>query len=425
LISKAMLNNPYYSATIAGLFALSSFRITYAVVDSIPMLFSYALVIPCLLVCLFTIYNKKDNYAYLISALSIAFLAASYSGTIVIIGGFLAFYAVLLFLTKDRERLKNLGFLVLFSLPVLLLTLFFQQKIYWENTFPSAKDYDPYELSQRLPPLDKPFYMIIYIISMATAFFYFVKNKFKNVNLLKVFLLIINLGFLLFIPYYLLFHGLNHISTSDQLVRVNPVGLFGGLNYQKMSRLALLQPFFFIFFLGEFSLLIKNIWLKVLALFLVIAFCFFIRLEIPLYQWAAPEISTSFYNPTSINKPYTLLSDTRLVLNDQIWSKEIIDGLDYLKSQENQNNKVLVWDDRNWTEETITGWGSDYLAYKILQRKDLSIGFDNQNSNPLLNRGLSYIFVLYPSLDLLQNLNGNNLKLVWKENNTYIFKSGD
>jgi hypothetical protein len=382
-------------------------------------------VIPCLLLCLFTVYNKKDKYAYIISALSIAFLGASYSGTVVVIGGFLAFYAVLLFVTKDKERLKNLGFLILFSLPLLLLTLFFQHGIYWENTFPSVKDYDPYELSQTLPPLDKPFYMIIYIISMITATFYFIKNKFKNVNLLKVVLLIINLGFLLFIPYYLLFHGLNHISTSDQLVHVNPGGLFGGLNYQKMSRLALLQPFFFIFFLGEFSLLIKNIWFKVLALVLIIAFCFFIRLEIPLYQWAAPEISTSFYNQMVINKPYTFLSDIRLVLNDQIWSKEIIDGFNYLKIQENQNDKVLIWDNRNWTEETITGWGSDYLAYKLLQRKDLGIGFDNQNSNPLLNRGLSYVFVLYPSSNLLQNLKVNRFKLVWKENNSYIFKMGN
>jgi hypothetical protein len=426
LVSKVMLNNLYCSAVIAGLFAMSSFRISYAVVTSIPMLFSYTLVIPCILLCLLTIYNQKDKMAYLISALSIAFLAATYSGTVVVVGGFLAFYALLLFITRDRERLNNLGFLVLFSLPLLLFTLFFQQKIYWENTFPTAKDYDPYELSQRLPPLDQPFYMIIYVISMVASAFYFVKNKFKDVNLLKITLFVINLAFLLFIPYYLLFHNLNHIVLSSQLPHVNPNGLFGGLNYQKMSRLALLQPFFFIFFLGEFSLLIKNLKLKVLALVLIIACCFAVRLDLPLYDWAAPEIQSSFYNQAAIDKPYTQLSDVRLFMNDQIWSKDIIDGLNYLKSQEIQNNKVVVWDSRNWTEETISGWGSDYLGYKLLQRKDLNIKVDNINLDSigkLVNNHLSYILLIDPSPSDLQTLSSiNKVSRVWSEGNSYIFK---
>ncbi|MCL6096373.1 MAG: hypothetical protein M1444_01660 [Patescibacteria group bacterium] len=426
LISKAMLNNIYYSAVIAGLFAFSSFRLSYAMAASIPMLFSFALVVPSLLICLFTIYNKKDHYAYIISSVSIALLAASYAGTIFVFAGFFVLFAFLLVLKKDRERLINLLYLILFSLPLLFLTFLFQQQIYWENTFPTALDYDPYELSQRLPPLDKPVYMIIYSVSMILTLAYLIKNRAKsNGGLLKVFLFLINLGFLAFIPYDFLFHRLNNAFTSDQLVRVDPNGFFGGLNHQKISRLALLQPFFFIFFLGQFSVLIKKITIRIMAVVIVILLCLFIRFDLPLYPWIAPEILPSFYNPGAVGKPYTLLSDMRLVVNDQIWSKDIIDGLDYLRFQENRNDKVLVWDDRNWTEETIAGWSSGYLQYRVLKKKDLGISAENIDAGiiKLLSQQLSYIFVLYPTQDNLQVLrNTGNLAQVWNRNDVFIFK---
>lgn len=427
LLSKTISNNPYYSAIISGLFAFSSFRIALGVVASIPMLFSYTLVLPTLLVSLFTIDNKNSWFVYFLPSSAIALLAASYSGTIVLFIAFIILYSLLLFLIKDNHKLINLLYLLLFSTPFLLIILLSQHRIYWQNSFPTSIDYDPYELSQRLPPFDKPLYMLFYGVSIIVAGYYLIKRIFNDYkNLLKFYLFLLNLFFLSFIIYDWFFHLLNHAFSSEQLVNVNPDGFFGGLNHQKISRLALLQPFFFIFFLGEITLLIKKSFFQILSLIVIIAFCFFIRLEIPLYQWISPEVKSSFYNQGYENTPYTLLSHLRLFINDQIWEKEIFDALEYLQFQKSINEKILVWDDRDWTEETIAGWGSNYLKHKLLRRKDFNINNKQINSDLvrfLANQKLSFVFILYPTQENLQNLrNTASVSQIWNKGNIFIFK---
>lgn len=428
LLSKAMLNNDYVSAVIAGLFVFSSFRISYGAIASIPMLFSYTLVIPCLLLCLFTIYHTKSRWAYLIPAMGLSFLAASYSGIILFVFGLLLLYEGFLFLTKDTERLKNTLQLILWSLPLLTITFLMQKGIYWQNTFPTIRDYDPYELSQRILPLDKPLYMLVYFISICVLIFTLLKEKLtKKTNLLKVYILLINLGFLSFIVYDILFHRINGVTTSEQLITTNPDGFFGGLNHQKVARLALLQPFFFILLIGEFTLLIKNTLLKIGMLTVIIALFFFIRVDLPLYQPIAPEVASSFYNQTGTDKPYTLLSHTRLIVNDQIWSKDIIDGLNYLKDQEISDNTVLIWDERNWTEETITGWGSVYLKQKLLKTQDMNIQAKIMTpdvTQTLENSKIQYLLLLYPTEATLYSIINNTLpmQIVWQNGNVYVVK---
>lgn len=428
LLSKAMVNNPYTSAVIAGLFVFSSFRISYAAPASIPMLFSYTLVIPCLLICLFTIHHAKNYKSYFIAAFGLSFLAASYSGVILLVLGFLLFYCGLLFLNKDNEKIKNTFKLILWTLPFLAITFLYQKGIYWQNTFPTARDYDPYELSQRLLPIDQPIYMLIYGFSLLVLIITVVRGKLvKQTNFLKIYFLLINLGFLSFILYDILFHQINHITTSEQLINVNPDGFFGGLNHQKVARLALLQPFFFILLIGEFTVLIKNNLIKAGLLTGIISLFFFIRVNIPLYQPMAPEVASSLYNPTGINKSYTLLSDTRLLVNDQIWSQQIIDGLNYLKTQEIADNSIMVWDDRNWTEETITGWGSVYIKHKLLRTQNISLPskiLTAETKQILNNQGITYLLLLFPTEQNLNAVmtNGNLGQIMWNKNDTYIVK---
>jgi len=430
LLSKAMNNNNHYSAVIAGLFIVSSFRISYAAPTSIPMLFSYTLVLPCLLLCLFVIYNKSSKLAYVLSSIALALVAASYSGVIIFVFGLLLFYCFFLLLTRDTQRLKNILQLTLWSLPLLAITFLAQKGIYWQNTFPTARDYDPYELSQRVMPIDKPIYMLAYFFSLGVLFVMLIKNRLKQTNMVKIYLLLINLGFLSLIIYDLLFHRITGITTSDQLITADPNGFFGGLNHQKVSRLALLQPFFFILLVGEFSILIKNNLLKVSLLVITIALFFVIRIEIPKLQPLAPELASSFYNQKGSALPYTLLSDTRLIVNDQIWSKDIIDGLDVLSTQENIEQSILVWDDRNWTEETISGWGSVYLKQKLFKTQDLSL--TNKIVSPgalvyLADNGIRYILLLYPTESNLNELkkSGLPMQILWEGDNSYVVKLED
>ncbi|OGK14468.1 hypothetical protein A3A93_04365 [Candidatus Roizmanbacteria bacterium RIFCSPLOWO2_01_FULL_38_12] len=427
LISKLMQNDIYYSAVISGLFSLSSFRIAYAIPTSISMLYSYTIVLPCFLIVLLAIYNNKNKRAFILSSICFGLLVASYSGTIILFLAMIIVFSFFLLLKNDRKRLTNSFYVFLFASPFVIVTLFFQKFIYWQNTFPTAADFDPFELSQRLPPGDKPIYMILYIFSLLVTFYFIYKDRLeKKDDLLKIYLLVINLGFLLFIPYDLLFHYFNHVNTSEQLVHVNPDGIFGGLNHQKISRLSLLQPFFFIFFLGEFVILVKNNLYRISILLIAILACFFIRVDIPLYQWIAPEVAASFYNQKYTDKSYTLLSHLRLVVNDEIWSKEIINAFDYLRSQENRDDKVLVWDDRKWTEETITGWGSVYLKYRLLRRKDFDLDGDSITPDLvrlLSDQHLSYLLLLHPTENNLQVLvNSSSVSLIEKENEVYLFK---
>ena len=130
---------------------------------------------------------------------------------------------------------------------MLTITLLMQKGIYWQNTFPTARDYDPYELSQRVLPIDQPLYMLFYLLSLCVAIVALIKDK---LNTVKIYILLINLGFLALILYDILFHRMTGITTSEQLIAANPDGFFGGLNHQKVSRLAFLQPFFLYFARG-------------------------------------------------------------------------------------------------------------------------------------------------------------------------------
>ena len=429
LISKTLTGNFFYSATISGLFAISSFRIPYAAFTSIGTLYSYTLILPALLVCLLAIYQKKNAFVYIPSSISIALIAAACYGTIFIFIGLLLLLGLLLFWNKDKKEITNLIKLLLCVIPLLTLTFLFQNSIYWNITFNPLLYVDPGEPSQKLMPIDAPVYMIFYTISIIVTGRFILKDKFKEKrNLLKVYLFVINLGLLCLIPYDLLFHYINQIHASDQLATANRGGVFGTLNHMTVSRLALLQPFFFIFFLAEFSSLIKNNFIKILVAIIIIFLCFLIRMDLPLYQWIEPEIKASFYNSEDRNKSYTLISHMRLFVNERIWSKDTIDAFEYLKSRDLLSNNVLIWNgiDPFLSERTIAGWGSVYTKQKLLRRSDfntLTEHLDEYLIKLYSEKEIAYILILYPKNDNLQALKKTiSAGLVWKQNNIYIFK---
>ena len=87
---------------------------------------------------------------------------------------------------------------------------------------------------------------------------------------------------------------------------------------------------------------------------------------------------------------------------------------------------MLVWDDRKWTEETITGWGSVYLKYRLLRRKDFDLDGDSITPDLvrlLSDQHLSYLLLLHPTENNLQVLvNSSSVSLIEKENEVYLFK---
>jgi len=330
---------------------------------------------------------------FILPSICISILAVSYGGTVLLFFGILLILLILLFLFKQKEKGLNLTRLILFSLPLLIFCLFFLKRIYWQNTFPTIKDFDPYELSQRLLPLDQPLYMIVLVISVITYLYETIKRKIINQQtkeeIYRVFFFVLVILFFAPIGFYF---------------------IFSSLNFQKMMRLALVQPFLFIFFLGYAIYLLKKPW-RYILIAVILLFGLIIRPNLSFYQVVSPEVRESFYNQSDKNKSFTLLSHWRLILNDQIWSKDIFDGLTWLKNHQ-VKNKVLLWDERGWTEETVANWGSIYLRKKIIRPSELGIKnlqLDYYNLNLINNRGL-VVFLIAPSeksLDQYKSISGS------------------
>lgn len=402
LLIKSVTKDSLIAAILASLFGLSSFRLPFGIVSSIPMFFSYTLFWPSILIVLIAIHQYKNHYSYILPAIAISVVAASYSGTIFILAGFIAIYAIFLLLFKNRQAILKILSSMKLSLPLLFLTMFFQHKIYWRNTFPTAADFDPYELAQRLMPLDRSIYMGILTISIITSVILLLKSKHASkYTPLQYSIFIVSFILILFIPYDLIFHHLHGVGEMA-LVQVDPNGFFGGLNHQKVARLALLQPFFFIFL---FPFAFQRLRLKVIrypALVLFLLSNMILRLDNLGYNPIQPELYSSFYNQSGQNKKYTLLSDLRLITNNQIWSKDIIEALNYLNRLPTDKIKVFLWDSREWTEETIANWGSLLLKQRIYRRKDIpSISITPLLLDFLQQNKYNYLLLIQPESAVL------------------------
>lgn len=428
LLIKFISKDIYYSAIISGLFAMSSFRISYAAFTSITMLFAYSLFIPTLLLCLFAIYNKRSLIIYILPSFGLALLAASYYGGIFIFWAMLVFLGALAFFLGEKGLAKRLGELLFISLPFILFAFSTQKLSYWQNTFATIDFYDPYEPSQLLSPMDKPWYMFFYGISLLIAIYGFWKMKLKpRENLLKIYLLLINIGFLLLIPFDFLFHHLNNIYSSTQFELANRGGLFGALNHQKVSRLALLQPFFFIFFLADFGKLIKNRVGQISLVILIILGAFFIRINLPFYSGTTSEAKSLLYNPSNEGKMYTLISHLNPFVAEGLWSREIIEALDFLRFQSNIKGGILLWNegDPSLSERSLAGWGSIYARKRILYRFELpdpKEKISEELINNYVRQKVSYLLILYPTSDNSEALRKNShARLIWRSSSVFLY----
>ncbi|MFA5137010.1 MAG: hypothetical protein WC489_06515 [Patescibacteria group bacterium] len=372
LLIKTVWKDAYIAALFGGFFMLSSFRIPYAAVTSIPMLFSYSLVLPVLFFCFVSVKQGRHFIAHLIPSISIGLLAATYSGTWTVVIVLLFIYGCIVFITRNNKELYRVMMLFLVIIPILILVFLFQQKIYWQNTFATAVDFDPYELSQLIFPIDRDIYMLLYIAAFLT-YVRILCNKHVKLqqNVLLILFFIFNILVLFALPFDTLFHMIQRVFNEYSLIDVNPEGLFGGLNHQRVSRLALLQPFFFIFMFPVYAYFFKN---KILKYVLGLCLLFFIgisRYDIGLYNPFHFKIDT-LYDSRYEFIPYALISHNRLILPFGLWSQDIVDALDYLKKNTTINDTVMLSDNRQWSEESISGWGSVYIKNKIIRAVDLS-----------------------------------------------------
>lgn len=392
LLIKYLWGDTILAVLVSGLFMLSSFRIPFAASTSIPMLFAYALVIPTLVICFINISQSRGVLSYVFPMVAIAVLAVSYSGLWIGIFGILIFYLVILYFLRDRKKTKKTVQLIFISIPLLIFVLYFQKTIYWQNTFPTARDYDPYELSQFLFPVDKPEYMLFFAISLLVFIYKLVKRRemIRSYDSVAFVFLVANILLFFLLPFDAIFHALNHVFTHDSLIHVNPNGLFGGLNHQKVSRLALLQPFFFII---AFSAMFAQVKQNGLRYFLCIALLLTIGIS---------RLSFDIYNPIQFdslridndqfeNDPFVLLSHSRFITPYNLWTQDIMNGLVFLKTNEiYNNNTVLLFDSRVWSESSIAGWTSVYLKKKVIgfhgsSEKQVVDNFDGTtNSRPSL-----------------------------------------
>lgn len=422
LFLKVIYQDDTFSSIIAGLFGISTIRLALAIVASVPMFFGYSLLLPSFLILITSIYHYQGIKTAILPIISFILIAACYPGIIIFYVGLIFLLAVVLLLSNNYEKVKNLIGIVVLSLPFIIFSLFKQNNIYWANTFATpAKDFDPNELGPRILPLERPIFVFTYLFSIITSIFLLIKSGWIKAqkNWLRILFIIINIGLGSVIFYNLTFNKINNITSHQSLNYINTSGFFGGLFHQQLSRLALLQPFFFLLIVGDslyFLLKYKN--LKYLLIIILFLLNFIIRWEQPPYQLIENEVRPSFYNQDDNNKKYTLISHLRLVINYKIWSQDIFGALDWLKDHKN-NNKILVWDERMWTEETIAGWGSLYIHKKIYQPsefgiKDLILNYSNIS---LINNKKLLLLVIEPTYD-------NLLKIKTIPGSTNLYSNG-
>jgi len=372
-----------YSSVVAGLFGLSSFRIPYAIIASIVMAFSIGLIIPVFLIVLVTLYHYKDKRSYILPLVSLSLLAASFTNAIAFLIGILCIYAILLFIHKQKsESMRILKIVGLFFVTIpFFITLFsLIGSTYFGGTFHAVQNnvnFDPYELSQRILPFDKPIYMIFLTVSLLWYAYNVWRKKCTTEHyILQNFLFIVNIGLLIPIFYDVIFHNLSSIKTADDLIHINPSGLFGGLIHFLMHRVALLQPIFFIFFIGDlFSSLKGKLYaLSIFMLTLVLLFSLVLKTNGIFYENIQNELLPSFYNAKDGDKRFTFLSHWRLITDEKMWNKDIITALKYLKLNITGDTRILLLDRRDWSEETIANWGSALIRNKISVPKEKGIG---------------------------------------------------
>jgi hypothetical protein len=367
------------------------------------MFFSIGLLIPAF--CIFIVSTKqyRNIVSYMPGIVAISVIAASYTGPIILFLGMIFLYSTILFLQeKFTLELKRIGVFMLSSLPLLFITLLLQQAIYWTNVFPTKNDYDPPELSQHLLLLDKPLYMGFYLVGFILGLYSIWKNKAWTNSKYRLFLVlfIVNCVFLLLPVYDFIFHLLKGATTIEERWLINPEGLFGGLNHQKASRLALVQPFFFIFIFPVIFVFIRRSFLRYTIAFIMMLSFMFLRIDLPLYQYIQPGgVRDYYYNAEDLNKRYSLLSDFRLVLNKQIWTEDIWQALSYIKEvYPDEEAKILVANEVDWKESTVVLWGSVYLHKRLYgaheQGLDIYSNSDIDSKNlrtSLINKDIKHI----------------------------------
>lgn len=352
-----------------GLFLITSSRIPYGIATSIPMAFSYALVLPTFMLGLIAFKQSRNAFSLIIPAIALVVITASYSGIFVISFTMIVLYSGILVFQKKYIEIKKIGMLCILTLPLFIFVLIFQRPIYWQNMFATVRDFDPYELSQYLFPTDKVKYMLVYFSSLVVYIYALLKKESKLYkNPLALLILIINGGLLFLLPFDSLYHSLKDVYSTDALIRTEPGGVFGGLNHQRISRLALLQPYFFIFIFPAVFTLFRSKFLRYTLMMFTLLFIGCITYDIPLYdlQQFRFQNKYGFYNEEHMNKPYILLSHLRFISPAGMWSQDIMDAFDFLKKRpELENSKILLTDERIWPEASIIGWGSVYLQKKL------------------------------------------------------------
>jgi hypothetical protein len=394
-----------YSSIVAGLFGISSFRIPYSIIASIVMAFSIGLIIPTLLTVLVLVHQYKDKRSYILPLISLSLLAASFTNAIAFLIALLCLYAALLYIYKKKKetsRIFKIVGLFLVTIPFFIVLFSLVGSTYFGGTFHAVQnnvDFDPYELSQRILPFDKPLYMIFLSVSLLLYIHNIWKKKcMSDQYILQNFLLIVNIGLLVPILYDVIFSNLNNIKTADDLVHVNPSGIFGGLIHFLMHRVALLQPIFFIFFLGDVLSYVRG-RLVVISLCMILAIMVFnstVKTNGFIYENIQNELISSFYNSNDSDKRFIFLSQWRLITDEQIWNNNIIVALKYLKLNIDTDESILLLDKRNWSEESIANWGSVLIRNKISLPKEAGIGEDwKSNLSPYHNSIIeSYKYVL-------------------------------
>ncbi|MCA9372106.1 hypothetical protein KC726_04370 [Candidatus Woesebacteria bacterium] len=368
LLSKLFFDDLTIAAISGGLFAISSIRIPLGVVTSISMFYSYTLLLPSFLLIIYLLNDPLRTYTnYILASIVFCVVLASYSGTVVILLLLLTtliFFEILLY---QKKGYKTYLIFVAVVIPFLIITLLPQKTIYWQNIFPTSIDYDPYELSQKMLPIDQPIYMLFYSLSFLLILIQMIKKVISKdkINFAGPFFLFINLALMSLFFYDVLFNYYHQINNTKDLISIDPDGFFGGLNHQKVSRLALFQPFIFVFYVGLIGVIFKNKIFKIIIL-ISLFLCFsLVRINPYAYPWIEPEIYQSYYNEKDKTKILSLLSHQRLFKNKIIWNIDNINVLNFFKKQNLQKSKILLVDQRKWTEETIANWGSVYIRHKI------------------------------------------------------------
>lgn len=369
LFLKKMRYPPEVAAVAGGLFAVSSFRIVYGGIVSIPMQFSYALVLPAFLTILHTTARLQKTAYLIMPAIGISVVVAAYSGTWAMLAGLTLVYATVLLKRKKTPDLMRLIKLLCVSLPLVVLVLFLQFPIYWQNTFPTVKDIDPYELSQRIRPFDQPIYMSAFLIGFALISLEWLKKRIGGEKStatieLTVFFIASVLA-LAPVGYWIIFNMIIPNQTGEWLAQLSPNGLWGGLRHQQIHRLALFQPYLFIFFIPAALLVMRRKMMIVAALVILILSFFTLKMDTLLFSVVNNELHSSWYNARTAPLSLNTLSNMRLVVNDKIWTPEIVAALDYINNLNADNVRITLYDERGWTAETVAGWGSVYTKQRI------------------------------------------------------------